>query len=340
MGRGSGNGGACGVGAALDRLHLDHERPLHATCHRWRAAMPAAPRSCGTTGWTARRCATTCLGCARARRTAPRVCGFLSVRPAARRRGGGAAVCGPRVLPSVIAGVVGVELVERFLDPREFVLGGLGVCVCAFRVCVCVCVCDRKRIASLVSMCSRGNCGSLSVADHPLRSGWWAGKWFSWSFSSALGEARRGESRRSPPCAFAFNTIALYQPSSFLNQIPFFAKKISFSCCRSACVSARSSLLALPKATATPGSSTFHTTEGCEDVTLQVAARQLGACWRQRAAIATRVVSPSPLLCVGGLYTDLSCSKGVATRQSPCAHGRRRAQLHHQRTNSSPGPWC
>ena len=37
--------------------------------------------------------------------------------------------------------MVGVELVERFLDPRDFVLGGLGVCVCAFRVCVCVCVC-------------------------------------------------------------------------------------------------------------------------------------------------------------------------------------------------------
>ena len=34
-----------GVGTALERLHLDHERPLHATCHRWRAAMPAAPRS-------------------------------------------------------------------------------------------------------------------------------------------------------------------------------------------------------------------------------------------------------------------------------------------------------
>ena len=130
------------------------------------------------------------------------------------------------------------------------------------------------------------------------------------------------------------STLFLFEPNTF------FCKKISFSCCRSACVSARSSLLALPKATATPGSSTFHTTEGCEDVTLQVAARQLGACWRQRAAIATRVVSPSPLLCVGGLYTDLSCSKGVATRQSPCAHGRRRVQLHHQRTNSSPGPWC
>ena len=33
------------VGKALERLHLDHERPLHATCHRWRAAMRAAPRS-------------------------------------------------------------------------------------------------------------------------------------------------------------------------------------------------------------------------------------------------------------------------------------------------------
>ena len=28
-------------------LHLDHERPLHETCHRWRAALPScgAPRS-------------------------------------------------------------------------------------------------------------------------------------------------------------------------------------------------------------------------------------------------------------------------------------------------------
>ena len=33
------------VGAALERLHLDHERPLHATCHRWRAALPRVPRS-------------------------------------------------------------------------------------------------------------------------------------------------------------------------------------------------------------------------------------------------------------------------------------------------------
>ena len=45
------------------------------------------------------------------------------------------------------------------MDPREFVLGGLGVCVCAFRVCVCVFT--EKGIISLVSMCSRGHCGSL-----------------------------------------------------------------------------------------------------------------------------------------------------------------------------------
>ena len=37
----------CEVGEALQRLHLDHERPLHETCHRWRAALPqcGAPRS-------------------------------------------------------------------------------------------------------------------------------------------------------------------------------------------------------------------------------------------------------------------------------------------------------
>ena len=77
--------------------------------------------------------------CVRERGARRRVCA-VSVRPAARRRGGGAAVCGPRVLPSVVVGVDGVELGERILDPREFVLGGLGVCVCAFRVCVCVCL--------------------------------------------------------------------------------------------------------------------------------------------------------------------------------------------------------
>ena len=44
-GTGTGVGRECEVGKALEQLHLDHERPLHATCHRWRAAMPAAPRS-------------------------------------------------------------------------------------------------------------------------------------------------------------------------------------------------------------------------------------------------------------------------------------------------------
>ena len=39
---------------ALERLHLDHERPLHATCHRWRAAMRAVPRSWDDGLWTQR----------------------------------------------------------------------------------------------------------------------------------------------------------------------------------------------------------------------------------------------------------------------------------------------
>ena len=33
------------IGTTLERLHLDHKRLLHATSHRWRAAMRAAPRS-------------------------------------------------------------------------------------------------------------------------------------------------------------------------------------------------------------------------------------------------------------------------------------------------------
>ena len=53
----------CEVGAALERLHLDHERPLHATCTGG-ARQCARRRGRGTTG--RRRCATTCLGCASA----------------------------------------------------------------------------------------------------------------------------------------------------------------------------------------------------------------------------------------------------------------------------------
>ena len=37
----------CNLYAEHERLHLNHERPLHETCHRWRAALPScgAPRS-------------------------------------------------------------------------------------------------------------------------------------------------------------------------------------------------------------------------------------------------------------------------------------------------------
>ena len=30
---------------ALERLHLDHERPLHQACRWWRERLPAAPRA-------------------------------------------------------------------------------------------------------------------------------------------------------------------------------------------------------------------------------------------------------------------------------------------------------
>ena len=79
-GAGMGVGREREVGKALEQLHLDHERPL------------------------AQRCATTYLGCARARRTTPRVCA-VSMRPASQCRGCGAAVCGPCVLSLVAAGV-------------------------------------------------------------------------------------------------------------------------------------------------------------------------------------------------------------------------------------------
>ena len=40
-------GGARDVGAALDleRLHLDHERPLHLTCRWWREQLPPTPQA-------------------------------------------------------------------------------------------------------------------------------------------------------------------------------------------------------------------------------------------------------------------------------------------------------
>ena len=39
-GDGDGNGDAS---EALERLHLDHERPLHLTCGRWREQLPPVP---------------------------------------------------------------------------------------------------------------------------------------------------------------------------------------------------------------------------------------------------------------------------------------------------------
>ena len=115
-GAGTGVRRECEVGTTLERLHLDHvhERPLHATCHRWGVAMAAVMGR-----RTGRRCATTSLGCVYARRTAPRTLCEVSVRSAARRQGCGAAVCESRVMPLVVAGAAGGAWVS---GPREGVL--------------------------------------------------------------------------------------------------------------------------------------------------------------------------------------------------------------------------
>ena len=63
------------VGAALERLHLDHERPLHASCHWWHAT----PWSWDD-GLDGAALCHDLFGCARARRTAPRVCASGAVR--------------------------------------------------------------------------------------------------------------------------------------------------------------------------------------------------------------------------------------------------------------------
>ena len=96
-----------------------------------------------------------------------RVCA-LSVRSAARRRGGGAAVCGPRVLPPVVAGYGGEGLGERC-----FFCGGwwgdrargiwLWTCerVCVV-CCAFLCVC-----ASPLWRASGGGCAYSFVHYHP-----------------------------------------------------------------------------------------------------------------------------------------------------------------------------
>ena len=73
------------VGKALERLHLDHERPLHATCHRWRAAMRAAPRSLENGLDGAALCHDLFVVCVSEAHAAPRVCGFGAVRRATLR---------------------------------------------------------------------------------------------------------------------------------------------------------------------------------------------------------------------------------------------------------------
>ena len=57
-GTGTGVGREREVGKALEQLHLDHERPLHATCHRWRGCGNARGAAVvgRRTGWRAALC--------------------------------------------------------------------------------------------------------------------------------------------------------------------------------------------------------------------------------------------------------------------------------------------
>ena len=49
-GAGTGVGREREVGKALERLHLDHERPLYATCHWWRCGNARGAAVLGTPG--------------------------------------------------------------------------------------------------------------------------------------------------------------------------------------------------------------------------------------------------------------------------------------------------
>jgi len=82
-GTGTGVGWEREVGTALERLHLDHERPLQGCMRRVTsgARQCARRRGCGTTDRTVRHCATACLAWGLARRRLR----ALSVRSAARR---------------------------------------------------------------------------------------------------------------------------------------------------------------------------------------------------------------------------------------------------------------
>ena len=43
--RGGSSASYAAASEALERLHLDHERPLHQTCRWWRERLPAAPQA-------------------------------------------------------------------------------------------------------------------------------------------------------------------------------------------------------------------------------------------------------------------------------------------------------
>ena len=131
-GTGTGVGREREVGKALEQLHLDHERPLHATCHRWRGCGNARGAAVvgRRTGW---------------RSAVPRpvwgvrgrVCA-VSMQSTARRRGCSAAVCGPRVLPSVVVGRG--WWCSGFLDRERVYVSDMCI-VQAFRVFYCF-VCE------------------------------------------------------------------------------------------------------------------------------------------------------------------------------------------------------
>ena len=93
------------VGEALERLHLDHERPLHETCHRWRAALPScgAPRSWDD-GLDGAALCHDLFGVCASEAHGEACVRFRCGTPQRGGRDARAAVCGPRLLPSVVAG--------------------------------------------------------------------------------------------------------------------------------------------------------------------------------------------------------------------------------------------
>ena len=94
------------VGTALELLHLDHERPLHATCHRWRAAMRAAARSWDDGPDGAALCHDL-FGVGGVSEAHGAACVRFRCGPPRDAEGVVLQCCGPRVLLSVVAVVLG-----------------------------------------------------------------------------------------------------------------------------------------------------------------------------------------------------------------------------------------